>query len=565
MLGIFITKTKIYFLAFFICIVFSSCGNSGGDNDAKTIVKFSNIQEFTANVPLKPQSLKVIDGFVSSIKEDNKDMNTTADLLAEYSYDDIKFEKHGNTYTILNNTPTPINGLTIDYNKSDVALLKFSKQIPSFHDASFSILDSGEFNNIKYDNQMSLFLPYIQQADRINRDCTGIAGCESSPTKYQESLYRIIVLNIHNAVNELAFSKKIHSFFKDNCQNFDLCVEYMKVDPKLSYATRSTLQFGSNKHSLHLYVTQDYAYEGAGSGGRPNLDLYKDNSSGYASLYQAHVNPPKLASNDDSWNYYGFFHEICHGYFFNHAAGDSKYVKGNGASGMNSFNQYGFDKMFREWQKSNPDKDRISALKVPKIFVKAESAGSNQVILKYYYIPTNFAYDNLDVKLIANTPISGNMSVSGNEIKISLSNYLQIPLYIRSSSKDYTYESTLRLKHTKFANLKKYYIGGIKYTVLDKNEILNKNASARDVIKICSNINEPLATRAQYQILWNYLQKNNKLDELEKKVFLASDGPNGATSWRLTFTDDFMKHFSDWVDVSKPFGSDKGIVCLSPE
>jgi len=556
MLSVFKINTKIYFLVFAICLVFSSCDDSGENGESTQIVKFSNIQEFTANVAIKPQRLNVVGGFVSSVQKDYKDFDNISGLLIKYSYNDIKFEKYGDTYIILNNTPTAINELTVNYNNnSEVALLKFSKQIPAFSDAKFSILEKG-FNDIKYDNQMSLFLPRISQNET--------SGNEGPPDKYQEGQYRIIVANIHNAVNERLFVKKIHTFFDGNCQNFDLCVEYSKSNPKLSYATRNTLQFGSNGHRLLLYVLMTHGQEGLGVGTRPKLDFFGDATNGTASLWKGNVDPPRIPSSDNSWVYYGLFHEICHGYSYNHAGGASAYAKGNGASGMNSVYQRGFDRVFQEWQKTNPDEDRIPPLKTPKIFVKAVSIGDKQVILKYYYIPTNFAYDKLDIKLIMNTAISGNMSVSGNEVKINLKNKFVIPLYVRSSSKDYTYESTLRIKPAIFNELNHYYINGDKYTVYDEDVVLHKNDPFISGDKLACGV-DSLATRAQYEILWHYLSDNNKLDELRKKIFLASDGPNSITSWQLTFNKDFMKHYNDWVDATHSFGSDKGIVCISHE
>jgi len=132
----------------------------------------------------------------------------------------------------------------------------------------------------------------------------------------------------------------------------------------------------------------------------------------------------------------------------------------------------------------------------------------------------------ITIKLLSNKVISGYFSyVKGsNSVTLNLDKYLTVPLFIRTKTSDSQYYSTVKVHHLSWLNLTMYKVGNEIYTIIDENDLIPVNCAYPQVQKVCGdNSLGSFATKEQYQILWNYMHKNNILNVLKKKEFLTTD------------------------------------------
>ncbi len=559
---------KIVFIIFTI-LYFSSCGENE-EKQKDTIKNFSNIQENSNTFEIKPQRLKVVDAFVSSVKSDYKDYDTKTKLLKGYLYDDIVFSKNENTnsYTIYNNTPFEIKEVPISYLSSSFsstssppsntyALMRFSKTIPAFSDADFKALDNIP-SNISFDNQMKLFLPHIDvsSGDPTCDDTnTSVNGCKKAPNKAEEKTYRIIVANIHNALNRVDFDDLIHKFFDDKCKTYPDCASY--ANKAFSFATDSMLKYGYEGFGVSLQTIHADKWtqnrEAWGSvGAQANMNDYYTSIGGWASYWHSYLDPKESGYEGFDWNNYKtIFHEMGHVFGYLHSSGMT----------------YGMDGYFSSYIHQDKFKDyidKVGALEVPKVFVGQKMTEKNRLKLSFYYLAGDAPYSKITIKLLSNKAISGYFSYlkDGNSITLNLDKYLTIPLFVRAKTSDSQFYSTVKVHYLSWLNLSKYKIGNEIYTVLDDNDIVPTNFHFSDLQKVCGKYDfGNFATKAQYQKLWDYMHKNNILNNLKKKEFLSSDEIKYWYTWKITFKQDSMTAES-WNEYQKTIGDKIGIVCV---
>ena len=133
------------------------------------------------------------------------------------------------------------------------------------------------------------------------------------------------------------------------------------------------------------------------------------------------------------------------------------------------------------------------------------------------------------------------------------------PVFIRVSDVNSDIVSTIKLSHHDLSQSKTYDINNKDFTVID-NEILNQNDNGWDIRNKCRLPNTHLATKEEYQDLWNYLSKSDLLNTLDYQQFLSSDGPRSYYIWQLTFNDNKMT--SNKFRMKNKIGTSNGLVCV---
>ncbi|MEJ2763460.1 hypothetical protein VV869_05700 [Photobacterium sp. MCCC 1A19761] len=456
---------------------------------------------------------------------------------------------------MINRTPQPINTLSIRYGEEKTfGRLNLSSTLPAYSQAKFQS-STHSLVNLAHENQLKLFDPTVQISG-LTPDCADkTKACYNDPYDYERVFYENIMINMRNSFNRKSFQSYIENYFADAsvCANYSGCVDYK--DPALSYATRNMMMMGISGHQMDMFVMRDvYAADGMGGGSLPDIGLHQSEGKGWASYWHAYMDPNSGSYRGyNNMSYLSVFHEIAHGYGFNHSSG---MTYGFADSWTNTYLQQHFTQHERE---------NSNAHQVPSVLTKAELLEERKVRLSFYHTQPGASAQDIELQFIHNDGIDIKVDyIEGRDntsVDVTFGTPPVAPVYVRSVSGNGEYMSTLQFKGSDLIPLPRYTFGGKAYTILDK-KLIAPETSGWGIRKLCDQPGQQLATKADYQALWNYMSANNLLGTLSTNKFLSRDEPASWYIWMLEFNAREMA--SSYYQLGVGIGNDKALVCVAP-
>lgn len=515
---------------------------------------FSDKKEVSAVFSVKPKGLTLLSAVVQSESVDDPDQ------VKEYRLDNMTFSIADDEYVFKNTTPQKVSQITVNYNdgitNDNVALLRFDTVVEPFSSVVFE-LPGLALSNIRHNDQMKLFLPQVifppkdKSCDRVPR------YCYLPPNPKQKTIYNTHIVMLHNALNTVAFPPFITRIINTYCPFFKECKKY-GTQP-LSYASRNMLSLGAEGHTFNIRVLAgNYFSAGRGGGDRPWTNNKKAaNTSGKAAVYEGYITKGSGSYRPYHQRTYNtFFHETNHAFGFSH---DSAMTYGLGVP---------YSQVFITENFSEIDRTTIGEVNVPSVFVTTELNAKNEMTLAFYYLPDEKEYEQVSLTMLGLSLNSGSVAYKLDRNNKPVDNTLVLHFdtlptattYIRTHNTDTKYLSTIKLSPSELVPVVTYNIEGNDYGILDDKELLNKDYNGRQIRNLCTNMDGLLATKDEYQRLWNDLKESDKLNLLQERIFLSRDEPSNNTIWKLEFNDDAM--LASQHSINDKLGTNKSLVCV---
>ncbi|MFZ3465650.1 putative Ig domain-containing protein, partial [Vibrio harveyi] len=505
-------------------------------------ITYNNVHDVTFKTPMTLPSVKVIYGFA----EDDSSLEITKSVYV----DDVVFQHDGSDWYLLNKTHMPLGVIAINYQGAKrPVLLDLGREIPPYTKVKL-VLDTDNLEKLMYVNQKIMFDPNIGLGWDTGECSNQTKTCYNSPKigPERETFERTLAY-IHEVFNRVSFVEEVERFFNTNCSIYSVCRDYTaKFPDAISYGYQNYLSIGQSGHNLTMRTMRNnYAAEGMGGGSSPNIAMMESAGSGWASIWQDYVDV-----NQDTYRVLPIktlFHEIAHAYSYSHSSGWT----------------YGFA-------------DYNASTYIPSLGVdvsKKPVLTSSDLIARHEIVDGNLRIElqskiehrmpsNMKFRFASSHKASFKVSylnVSGkNSIDVEFDTLPTAPIYIQIWNDESIYLTTLKFDAFMLVDHVQYETKDTRFTVLSSQE-LNQSADGWAVRKQCNRPDSKmrLATRAQYQELYNYLQTNDKLDDMPYSDYLTYDEPVGYRIWNVHFGTNKMTAWHH--NMYEVLGGNRGLIC----
>jgi len=503
---------------------------------------YNNLQQVIVKTKMNiPQSKEL----VGHITEQEKLPETDT-----VRFDNIEFTNENGQWYIINHTFMPIENLSVTYKDNEgPVFLKLYTVVSPYTKAKISFSNT-DIENIQYNDGLIMFNPNVDLGGEKDICINKSKACYNSPKigPERETFERTLGY-IHDSFNKVSFVSAIEDFFKINCNTYDSCVNYTAKNPKgLSYGYGNYLSMGLEGHDLSMLVMRNYyAAEGMGGGSGADISNATSNGGGWASIWETYVNVKENLYRKLPMN--TLFHEIAHAYAFNHSSGMT----------------YGFaDYVSDTYIPQQNIVDSVTPpLHSPDLLVDAIIKDNHKIDFTFYAKNKQSRLSDVSLRFASNKNISFTTQTlninNKNKLSIEFNTLPENVVYFQAWDNDSTYITTLKFEPYDLVKSPTYNIGNKSFIVLS-SELLKENDDGWSIRYSCSRPNTHLATKSEYQELYDYLHKNNQLDQLAFTHYLSSDEPSGYRIWRVIFNQNSMG--SEKYSMFNTLGSDKGLVCV---
>tara|TARA_Y100000588_G_C14251710_1_gene923689 strand:+ start:632 stop:2227 length:1596 start_codon:yes stop_codon:yes gene_type:complete len=519
-------------LIFYVPSAFTSEFQSSKFYSNKEFISTSSITSYTA--------------LTESIKTRNN--------VDSFKFNDITIKKKGElTWEITNNTPIPTSFFPVKVDTLDgLKLISSNEEVPAFSSAIVSI-NGLEADKLDFVYQSNIFLPKVTLGPYDSEACQSPQDKQNTCYSFPDSEQKITIQNMialtHSLSNSKQYSELLTEYMENRCTSKpSKCGNY--ADAQLPYGIRNLLALGGQDHNLALKVMRNkYRSEGVGGGRGVKLNQFLTNTGGWASTWHSILTPSQAYSTRF---YRTWLHEIGHAHGFNHSSGMT----------------YGFADYFAEQiipqLTTEEERQTILPYRSPTILLDFQKEGTSDIEgnskINLNFLSDKIEISEVDFQVITSCDWEKTIVNSEGNISLLYKKIPNCPVFVRVSDVNSDIFSTIKLSRHDFSQSKSYDINNKKFTVLD-SELLNQNDNGWDIRNKCRLPNKHLATKEEYQELWNYLSKNELLDTLDYQQFLSSDGPRSYYIWQLTFDENKMK--SNRYRMKNKIGTSNGLVCVS--
>lgn len=329
-----------------------------------TEYKATNKHSFNLNPELT--TLKELESSIFNIKPNETDTS--------FHFGSVYFENGA----IINNTPTATDRVIISYGYN-MAMLLLNEVIPAFSQAEISLPNG--ISNVLNVYQMRVFdiehhVGSEADDEYILSQCPAAPlQCDRPALKNEQEVITTMLTNLHYVMNKRIFFDEHNEQVKDSCftvKEFAECKSY-DTNNQMPYADMTLTAYTHQGHVLDwLVFSQAYNAEGWGSGYRPNINNYVDNSAGTVLLKDRYVN-----DTDGHFPQYGM-----RSIQFNTAAHEAGHASGfSHDSGMS----YGFGDLVGRYFEANTTqewREERRDMIVPTIVLNAKYHGDMSVTVK---------------------------------------------------------------------------------------------------------------------------------------------------------------------------------------
>ncbi|EEX67142.1 putative Ig domain-containing protein [Vibrio metoecus] len=504
---------------------------------------YSDLQQVTVKTKMNiPQSKELL-GYIT---EQEKLPETDTVRL-----NNIEFINKDGQWYIINHTFMPIESLSVMYNNNEgPVLLTLDATVSPYTKAKITF-PNADIENVRHNNQLIMFDPNIDLGEQKHICSDKTETCYNSPKigPERETFERTLGY-IHDSFNKVSFVSAIEDFFKKNCSAYSPCVNYTAENPKgISYGYRNYLSMGLEGHGLSMRVMRNvYAAEGMGGGSGADISHATSHGGGWASIWEEYVNV--LLGVYKPLPMGILFHEIAHAYSFNHASGMT----------------YGFADYVSDTYipQQNIDNGVTPPLHSPDLLVDSIIKDNREIDFTFYAKNKQSRLSDVNIRVSSNKNISFTTQAldidNKNKLSIIFNKLPENPVYVQAWDNDSIYMTTLKFEPYDIAKSPTYNIGNKTFTILS-NDLLNKNDHGWSIRNSCLRPKTHLATKSEYQELYDHLHANNQLEQLTFTRYLSSDEPSGYTIWLVTFNQDSME--SEWYSMHNTLGRDKGLICVT--
>lgn len=470
-----------------------------------------------------------------------------------FRFNDIDIKKVDElTWKITNNTPIPSDFFPVKLGQlPGLELVASNLEIPAFSSAMVTF-DQLSTDHLEFVYQGNIFLPKVTLGPYNEEDCNTPQDppktCYSFPDPEQKETIKNMIALMHKLSNSRQYSDSIEQFMIDRCTSQpSRCSNYN--DPQLPYGIRNLLAFGGQDHNLALKVMRNrYRSEGVGGGRSVKLDQYLTNTGGWASTWHSILNPDNAYSKRF---YRTWFHEIAHAHGFSHASGMT----------------YGFADYFATdivpSMTTEEERKTITPYNQPEVLLDyhMEATAEDQPKkISIDFLGSQSSQNEVDFQVITACEWEKEVNNIEGEITLTYSTIPDCPVFLRASETGSNEFATIKIPRHGFAESSSYVIDNKKFTILN-TQLLNEKDNGWGIRKQCNLPNTHLATKDEYQMLWDYLSEADLLNTLERQYFLSSDGPRSYYIWQLNFLPEHMD--SKRYRMQNKLGSKHSLVCVS--
>ncbi|HIF9277602.1 TPA: putative Ig domain-containing protein [Photobacterium damselae] len=467
------------------------------------------------------------------------------------NFNNIKFIHEDGQWYIINNTFMPLKYILITYGSDQTSsILTLSSVVNPYTRAniSFSLQNIGD---IKYQDQLLMFNPVIALGAQKDNCSDKTITCYNSPRIGPErETFERTLGHIHDSFNKISFVAAIEDFFKNNCKDYEPCLSYNNTNRNdLSYGYRNYLSMGLEGHKLSMRAMRNvYRAEGVGGGGHADISYAESQGSGWASIWENYVDV-----NESVYRILPIktlFHEIAHAYSFNHASGMT----------------YGFADYMKSTYipQQEVDISSIPYLHSPDIIVNSVVENTNLVKFSFLSRDKSLTISEVKLRVASNKPISFNVSTldikNKNTLSINFKKLPENPVYIQVWDNKSTYVTTKKFTPYDLMKSLTYIVGNKTFVVLSP-ELLHEDYNGWKIRQECARPHTHLATKDEYQELYDYLYVNNQIGTLPFSYYLSSDEPSDYLIWQVEYNNDATK--LNKYSMHNTLGKDNGLVCVT--
>jgi len=503
---------------------------------------YNNLQQVIVKTKMNIPQSKELSGYIT---EQKKFAETDT-----VRFNNIEFINENGQWYIINHTFMPIENLSVTYKDSEgPVLLTLDTTVSPYTKAKISFSNT-DIENIQYD-ELIMFNPNLDLGGEKNicSDKTKICY-NSAQIGPERDTYERTLSYIHDSFNKVSFVSAIEDFFKNNCNTYDSCVSYTAENSKgMSYGYRNYLSMGLEGHNLSMRVMRNiYDAEGMGGGSGADISNGTSHGGGWASIWEEYIDVKQEVYRILPMRI--LFHEIAHAYSFSHESGMT----------------YGFADYMNDTYipQQNIDNSVTQSLHSPDLLVDAIIKDNYKIDFTFYAKNKQSILSDVSLRVASNKNISFTTQTldinNKNKLSIEFNKLPENPVYVQAWDSDSTYITTLKFEPYDLVKSPTYNIGNKSFIVLSK-ELLKENDNGWSIRNSCPRPNTHLATKSEYQELYDYLHTNNQLDQLVFTHYLSSDEPSGYVIWLVDFNQDSMG--AEWYDMNSTLGSDKGLICVT--
>ncbi len=504
---------------------------------------YNNLQQVIVKTKMNIPQSKELFGYITEQEKFHK-----TDIVR---FNNIEFINENGQWYIINHTFMPIENLSVTYKDNEgPVLLTLDVTVSPYTKAKINF-SNVDIENIQYNDETIMFNPNLDLGGQKNICSDKTQTCYNSPKIGPErDTFERTLGYIHDSFNKVSFVSAIEDFFKNSCNTYGPCVNYTEENPKgISYGYRNYLSMGLEGHNLSMRVMRNiYAAEGMGGGSSADISNATSHGGGWASIWEKYVNINHSAYRILPMN--TLFHEIAHAYSFNHESGMT----------------YGFADYMADTYipQQNIDNSVTPSLHSPDLLVDAIIKNNNKIDFTFYAKNKQSKLSNVNLRVSSNKNISFTTKTldinNKNKLSIEFNKVPENPVYVQAWDNDSTYVTTLKFEPYDLVKSPTYNIGNKSFTILSQ-ELLKEHDNGWSIRNSCLRPNTHLATKAEYQELYDYLHINNQLGQLAFTHYLSSDEPSGYVIWLITFNQDSMG--SEWYSMHNTLGRDKGLICVT--
>ncbi|TOK17448.1 hypothetical protein CGI23_25390, partial [Vibrio parahaemolyticus] len=485
-------------------------------------------------------------------------------------FSDVSISFNSTHWELINNTPMRIKSIVVkDDDKGGYIYFTFNNEIQEYNKVTF------DYNNFDYKasnkfhiiNQSNLFNPYIKFKDTESSDCPEEVNeevdkqCFNVVNEQQRHVYEVHYSRLRQIWNSLSWYQFMMRFYDENCGDYTECDEYSGT---LLYSSLRFLQMAMNGWTLKPYVLEGvYESEGRASLlGAPNIgnktQYEKDEMSGRVGIrWEIITEGARRDVPFDPHTFDVIFHETAHVYGQTH---DSGMTYGLGEA-------YG-----HQYLPNLYTEDELSSLPVFRaspVVIDTEVIGEGEVLIHFF--TTELDTEPLSMTILSDGLITAKTAYkkNGATAKISIpikydtsGKFInQPPIYLRINNNSNDQVSTSIIDVKKTISSDSVLIDNEEY-IFPKKSLYSDESNGWDVIHVCEEFNATLATKAQYQLLYDKIMDEGELSDMKIKTFWTIDQPKSYYIWEVLFSIDGI----DSKEISKSafIGKDKGIVCVKP-
>lgn len=453
----------------------------------------------------------------------------------------VRFEKNDGAWYLVNPTSRPLHSISVKFNDSNKpTLLTFDQEVLPYTKVKFELSDRS-VSDIKFDQQMGMYNPHAYYETKDSIDV-------KAPKEDEKAQLANQLVLIQDTMNKVKLVNKIEDSVNDfnECDKYSECYSYSHSGNNgLNYGLLSYLTVGMEGHKLALktFVGSSGVYA-VGAGFRPDINSTYDDEVGFLALRNSGRHPALT------------FHEGGHAYGYDH---DSQ-VTQSYASMFDTYNETEADR-----NGNQPLYNGSLELHTPDILVASQyDVSENKLTLNLYSKYDLNDPENVHFRLMSGKKYDVTTQFDENEDKNTISfkfnKTVTSPIYIQIWDDNAVYVTTVKVKPTDLSPSKVYEIGDKTYTILNKN-LLDNKAHYRKVKDYCKSYylkDNRLANKQDYQDVYNYLKKSDKLSGFISDTFISSN--KLLTESTVTFGEDGLQF--DTVLKIHRLGQ-RGVMCVA--